>query len=265
MTSQFALRSAVCAAALLSAPAALADVTAAEVWDNWKANLSLYGAEGVSIGSEDVSGGTVTVSDLVLTMTDEDATITTSVGTLVFEEQGDGTVAVTMPESYPIEIVDPDEGVEVSLLLTQDNMNMIVSGDPDAMNYDFTADSYEFRVADIRSDENFDGDIVMTAQGLSGSYQTDITDGLNTSFAMAASSLDVLVDVKEPGGDGYVVLSGQMADLVTDGTIMLPEGADLNDPDSFAGDFTFDTDTSFGQTGFVFDVDAVARSRNLAH
>lgn len=256
MTSQFLLRGAVCAAALLSAPAALADVTAAEVWENWKSSIALYGEDGVSIGSEDVSGGTVTVSDLVLTMEDEGATITVNGGTLVFEEQGDGTVSVAMDESYPVTIVDSGEGFELDLLVTQENMSIVVSGDPDAMNYDVSADTYAFRVADIRGGEEVEGEMAMTAKGLSGSYQTDITSGLNTDFAFAANSLDILVDVKEPGGEGYAVISGQMADMTSTGTIKLPEGADLDDPDTFAGDFAFASDTSFGQTGFVFDVDA---------
>ena len=256
MTSQFILRNAVCGAALLAAPAALADVTAAEVWENWKANLSVYGAEGVSIGNEDIAGGTVTISDLVLTMEDPEANVTASIDSLVFTENGDGTVSVEMPESYPISIVNPDEGTEVDLLLSQENMNMVVSGTPEAMNYDLTADTYELRVAEIRGEEEFEGDMVMTAKGLSGSYQTDITDGMDTSFAFASSTIEVLVDAKEPGGEDYVVLSGQMADVVTDGTVQMPEGADLNDPDTFAGDFVFRSDTSFGQTGFIFDVDA---------
>ncbi|MEL6640210.1 MAG: DUF2125 domain-containing protein [Pseudomonadota bacterium] len=256
MTSQFFVRSAVCAAALFSAPAALADVTAAEVWDSWKANLTLYGQDGITIGDEVAEGGTLTVSSLALAIDDEDASVTAEFGPLVFTEQGDGTVAVTMPDSYPIMINDTSGGAEIDLLVKQENMSIVVSGEPDAMNYDVSADSYEVSVADIRGDEDVEGDMLIKAQGLTGSYQTDISAGLDTTFAFTTAAIDLLVDVKEPGGEGYVVFSGKMADVRSDGQIKLPEGADLSDPETFATDFTFQSDTAFGQTGFIFDFDA---------
>lgn len=262
MTSQFLLRGAVSAAALLTAPAAFADVTAEQVWENWKANLALYGEAGVTIGDEAVSGGTVTISDLSLQMLDENASVTADIGTIIFEDQGDGTVAVTMQDSYPIVIDDPDEGVVVTLAVSQENMAIVVSGEPEAMNYDVSADTYEISVTDIAGDEEVEGDMLVKAQGLSGSYQTDISDGLDTTFAFNTDAIDLLVDVKEPGGEGYVVFSGKMVDVASNGRVALPEGADLNDPDTFAADFAFQTETSFGQTGIVFDFDADGDAAN---
>lgn len=256
MTSQLTLRSAVCAAALLTAPAAFADVTAAQVWENWKANMALYGEDGITIGDETVSGGTVTVSDMTMVFEDTEATITVALGTMVFEEQGDGTVSVTMADSYPITVDDRGEGNVIKILITQENASIIVGGDPDAMDYAVAADAYTVALDEITGAEEIEGDMSMTISGVVGNYQTDITSGLNTTYDFASDTVEFLVDVKEPGGEGYAVVSGQMADMTTSGSISLPEGADLDDPDTFAADFTFASDSSFGQTGFVFDVDA---------
>ena len=51
----------VCLAALFTAPAAFADVTAQEVWDNWKSQMEMYGSDMIKFGSETMSGDTLTI------------------------------------------------------------------------------------------------------------------------------------------------------------------------------------------------------------
>ena len=106
MTYSTPLRSAVCIAALFVGGTAQADVTAQQVWDHWKDQMGLYGENGISIGSEDVDGGTLTVSDLKATIDDGEIKVEANIGDLVFTEQGDGTVSVSMAESYPIFMPD---------------------------------------------------------------------------------------------------------------------------------------------------------------
>ena len=135
------LRGAVCVAALFAGGAAHADVTAAEVWENIKTQMEVYGEDGLSVGSESASGGTVSVSDIALTFADDEVTMVAEIGDMTFEEQGDGTVLVTMEESYPMVLTGAD-GVVITIDVTQSNMSLVVSGEPDAMNYAVTADSY---------------------------------------------------------------------------------------------------------------------------
>jgi len=91
MTSLSILRGAVCGAAILSAGTAYADVTAAEVWADWQASLSMYGDDAVTIGAETMDGNTLTVSDIVVNMADETATVTGTMGDIVFTQNDDGT------------------------------------------------------------------------------------------------------------------------------------------------------------------------------
>ena len=51
MTCRTTLRGAVCLTALLTANAALAEVTAQQVWDDWKTQLSVYGPNSLSVGA----------------------------------------------------------------------------------------------------------------------------------------------------------------------------------------------------------------------
>ena len=112
MTYITGMRSAVCVAALIAGSAAHADVTAAQVWEDWKSQLSLYGEGNVNIGSEESSSGTVTIRDLTVNFSDEEMTGSTNISAIVFNEQSDGTVRVTMDESYPL-ILSGDDGVVV--------------------------------------------------------------------------------------------------------------------------------------------------------
>lgn len=249
------LRTAVSTAALLSAPAAFADVTAEQVWENWKENLALYGEDGVSVGSETVGSGTVSVTDLTLTLDDDESIIVSNLGALEFTENGDGTVTVTMHDSYPITIEEAGDNTLVELVVNQAGLAITVSGEPDAMNYDVAADSYEIALGQITSDEPVEAEAFMRINDVTGSYQTDTNTGMNTTFGFAASSIDFLLDAKEPAEEGYVVFSGQMGSVTSTGEIDLPEGADMDDPETFANDFAFRGETTAESMAVLFDVD----------
>ena len=144
--SAFQLRSAVSAVALLVAGPALADVTAQQVWDDWKAQMAVYGESAVTVGSETYENGVLTVTDLGFDVTGEDgSTATGNLPQLVLTENGDGTVTVTMSEEYPITITtpaDPETGSDASeldLAFRHTGLSMTVSGNPGALTYDLSA------------------------------------------------------------------------------------------------------------------------------
>lgn len=247
-------RTTVSAAALLAAPAAMADVTAQEVWDNWKANLAMYGNDGVTFGSETHDGNTLTVAELTLSAQDDVSSFVSNVGTVIFSENGDGTVSVTMQDSYPLQIIEESGDVEVDLLVEQENLTILVSGDPGAMNYDVSADSYGISLADIRGEDVPVIEAFMRANMLSGSYQTEVSSGSNTTFGFASASIDFLIDAQDPS-EGNFLMSGKLDDVTTSGEWDLPEGADLDIPETFVEDFTFQGETNAASTAFLFDFD----------
>lgn len=264
MKDVIVLRSAVCAAALLSSSAAIADVTAADVWADWQTQIQVYGSENISIGSEVVDGATLTVNDLSMTMSDEFSSVTTNLGPLVFTENGDGTVSVDVPDSYLI-AVNIEDDLIVDLEVAQENMAITVSGDPDAMDYDISADSYTMRVAEFKGDAaDVEGDIFVKANDLSGTYQTSADGAL--VYDMIAENVDVLFDVKEPGGDGYMLVSGKMERLGADGTMNMPEGLDMDAPDTwFANGFGVDSTMGYLGASFIadFSVDGDAGTASI--
>ena len=258
MTKRFVTRGTVCIAALLAGGMAQADVTAQDVWDDWKAQMSLYGDDGLSIGAEEVSGDTITVRDLAINYSDDEVTLVSDLGDLVFEGRSDGTVAISMAESYPMTITAED-GTVVNILVTQSGLEMIVSGDPDAMNFDLTADQYQVALVDIVSgDVTLAGDARLTANDIAGSYTSTTGDMRNMTYDMTLASVDLLIDFQMPGGAGeYLTAAAKYTDMSVNGEVTIPEDADFEKPEElFAAGFGFSGGYEIAKGEFVMDTNA---------
>ncbi|WP_342077429.1 DUF2125 domain-containing protein [Yoonia sp. SS1-5] len=258
MTNSKGLRSAVCIAAIFAGGAAHADVTAAQVWEDWKSQIALYGEDSLTIGSEDASGDTLTVRDLAINMSDDDVTVNAALGDITFEEQGDGSVKVTMSESYPI-LITPVTGAVVTIDVSQSGLEMIVSGDPDAMRYDVSADSYKVALRDVvDGDITFTGDAQLTANDLDATYTSATGDLREITYDATLASVDFLVDIQVPGAEGeYVVASGKIAGMAMEGDMALPLDADFDNPDDlFTNGFAFSGGYTVDRADYVFDINA---------
>lgn len=252
------LRSAVCFAALIAGSAAQADVTAAQVWEDWKSQISLYGDDSITIGSEETSGGTITIRDLSMSIDDPEANINVDLGDIVLEEQGNGTVRVTMSESYPITITGSDD-VVVTIMVTQSELEMIVSGDPDAMNYAVTADQYTIALQDIvDGDITFTGDAQIVAKDLSSTYNTSTDEMRNIAYEASIASIDMLVDIEIPGAEGeYVTGGGKMENIAMQGDMVMPLDADFENPDDMIKNgFAVSGGYTVENGAYIFDVNA---------
>lgn len=109
--SVFLARGSVAAAILVvSTQAALADLSAQEVWKDWKAYLTSTGYE-VS-GTESQSGSTLIVSDISMTLPvpEGDVVGTLTLPEIKFVENGDGTVNVLLPQEFPLGFEFSEEG-----------------------------------------------------------------------------------------------------------------------------------------------------------
>ncbi len=258
MTYKIGMRGAVCVAALMAGGVAHADVTAAQVWADWKSQMSLYGEDGVSIGAEETSNGVVTVRDVSLRFSDPEVTFESALGDLSFHEQSDGTVRVTMDESYPITITGAD-GVVINVMVTQSNLEMVVSGDPDAMNYALTTDQYKIALVHVEDgDVRFFGDVELAANDVQASYATTVGDMRETSYEGSIGLLDLLVDFKIPGGGGdYVTAAAKYNGMTLAGDMTVPLDADFNNPDSMIMDgFAVAGGYVVQSADFVVDIDA---------
>ncbi len=258
MVHSTTLRGAVCVAALFAGGSAHADVTAAEVWENIKTQMDGYGEQGLTIGAEEISGGTVAVSDIAISFSDDEISWVMDVGDMTLTEQGDGSVSVAMEESFPIVITGAD-GVVVTIDITQENLSLIVSGEPDAMNYAVTADSYGIAFRDaVDGAVTLTGDASLTASGIAGNYVVSGDELQEIVSDLSVETVDVLVDFQLPGGNGeYVTGAAKINGLTSQGEATIPVGAEFDNPDDiFVDGFGFSGGYQIDSADYVFDINA---------
>jgi len=247
------------AAALLSGSAAIADVTAAQVWEDWKKNFEIYGEDAITIGGESTLGGTITISDIAIDFSDQTTNINVAVGDITFAEQGDGTVSITMEQSMPITIGATDTAGAMTMDVTNTGLSIIASGAPGAMTYDAKADQYAMRIDEITEDDGsvVAGQIYVAGNNFAGQYTTSGTDMREIAYNVALGSMDLLVDVTDPIDGGQFVMSGQLNDMTGAANVVMPAGMSMDDPDTmFADGFDVSGGYAFGGANYLFDVDA---------
>ena len=189
---------------LLSAPA-FADVTPEQVWENWQA-LATSSGQTLTTESVERDGDTLVVTGLVMDLSQEGVEAQGTIDEILFTDAGDGTVEITMSDSYPIEMtIDPPEGsgepTTVTIEVSQPGAVFTASGDDAETAYDFVAPT--IAVA-LKSIEGVDAEAVdVTAElalvNVSGKYLVAAgTDASDLTSSFAADSLTVNVAGTDP-------------------------------------------------------------------
>lgn len=163
---------------LLCAAPALADVTAQQVWEAWRGLAE--GAGQTVTGTETRAGDSLTVSDLTLSAVMEDGTAATiGMGDMVFTEQGDGTVAITVAPAYPVQIATvaaEGERVEMAMTIRQDDLALVASGTPAAISYEFSAPRIAVGLDRLEVDATpVEADFDMVMEDATGRYLVEDT------------------------------------------------------------------------------------------
>ncbi len=246
------------AAALLlafSSQSVFADVTADEVWADWKAYMTSTGYEVTA--SESRAGDTLTVSGFKASMAfpEEDGAFTFSMPELTLTENGDGTVNVVMPKEFPMTFRaagdGKDENISGELLLTHDGAPMIVSGDASRMTYDYATSVMDLTLGKITADgDKLPEDMLSFTMSMADvASKTVMTIGGPRSYVqdMTAGSLSYDVAFDDPESDDKGAFKGMLQNLSFTGDSTIPEQLDTDD---FAAMIAagFSVDGSFAYT-----------------
>lgn len=240
---------------LLGGTQAVADVTAQDVWDNWKDQMDVYG-EGLVIGNETMSGDTLTVDSLTMSMSDPDVSIQSEMGPITFTELGNGTVSVDFPDSYPMTI-DAD-GMEILLTVSQSNASIIASGTPEAISYDLTADSYAITLESMGEEFANEGTIEageLVMSDITGNYVVRTDNLQRIDYALNVGAINFNLDLRETGGDGVILAKIDMADLVAAAKIAMPLDFDPDAPETmFVNGFSMEGGYTLGSSNYAIDI-----------
>ncbi|WP_299027201.1 DUF2125 domain-containing protein [uncultured Sulfitobacter sp.] len=214
----------------LFATAASADLTAANVWEDWRGYMEGMGY--VVTATEDVSGDKLSVSDIAVQIEGgpDISSMTMRMGMLEFVELGDGTVEVVMPAVMPmtIDIVPKStpRPARISLDYTQDGQRMIASGDAAAMQYDYTADSFGIALSGLSVDgTEFDettARFALTGTGVES--KTNVSVGETRRYTQSLKIGQAAHDLffKSPDGVEAMTLNNTMQNLSLESISALP-------------------------------------------
>ena len=244
-------------AALLISTAAHAELTADQVWTNWKAVSASYG-QTVTAASETREGDTLAIKGLTITSTFDGGSVNGTIEAVNFRELGDGTVEVTMSPDYPLVVntTDPDGTTSVvNVSVRQPDLKIIASGTDAETRYDFTAPSVKAVVADVTVDEKpVEMTLEVDVTALAGSYL--VTDGTPTQLAssITADSAGMTLAMTDPETGGKINVTGNVVALAGTSTGKLLDAAAMADM-SQALQAGFATDGSFTYGAGTFDFD----------
>lgn len=244
------------AAALIlscSAQVALADLTARDVWSDWRDYMT--GAGYQLTADESMSGNTLSVRDLTLAiqLPENGGLVSIRLEELALTENGDGSVSLVMPERMPIRIDTTGGEAEVKAVfnLLQSGASLRISGTPDDMTQDYKA-----ATATIAYDNmTVDGDPLPPEAMRAGvtlrniSTSTHMLRGENRSYDQTggADMLDYDLAFQDPNSEDMGAFKGSVQDLRLESKSVIP--TDLNADDlsqMLRAGFGFDARISFG-------------------
>tara|TARA_R110002033_G_scaffold18585_8_gene48905 strand:- start:457 stop:1989 length:1533 start_codon:yes stop_codon:yes gene_type:complete len=249
----------------LGTSAAYADVTAADVWNNWRDYMSDMGYE--VTGTEAQSGDTLTVSDVRMEIdlsTDVDTVkAAVTMDSVTFTEVGDGSVSIQVPETSAITVDGtPADGKPFDLAIDylQNGFDMVVTGDPDDLTYTYSADSVGMKLAKLTVDGKPIGSDVARVDvsladvsGVSRILQDNLR---NFSQTMTTGPVTYDMAFASPDDDGSATLTGGLDSMSFTGGGNIPTVDDPSDVNAmidagfgFEGEFTYGN----GKTDIKFD------------
>ena len=250
-------------ALILSAGAATADVTPAEVWADWQDYLSGFGF--AVTADEAPSSGALALTNIVLTQTlpDDAGTTTVTVPGITLEDNGDGTVEIIYPDEMPIIMTGVGENPFVmEMLYRASDLKSTVSGDPSQMLTEYTAKSVGVTVGSLSSEGEtveFD-EMSFDVADVVGSTNTMLEGGRTADQSIRTGPATYTVAFVDPDPDtegkaSSMKLAGRIESLAMTGQLAMPDGADMNDMSAaLNAGLSINGDYVFGPGSSVFDI-----------
>lgn len=210
----------------LGASTAMADVTAQQVWNDWRTLMSATGAQ---VGFEQAkSDGILTINNLSFTTNERGSGGTTviNLGSLVFQEQGDGTVIVLLPNDAPIVLTN--DTTKITLNQSHKDMSLVVSGAPKDLTYSYKADALSLALVEmVFKGEKLTGATAdVTISNFNGTTRVQNATLKEVDHVAHIGALSYQIDLNVVSEDIQIAAKGSMTDLRNSFGVAIPENMD---------------------------------------
>lgn len=246
-------------AVLLTSTALHADVTAQQVWNNWKELSAGYG-QTMTAASETMSGDTLTVSGISISQEFDGGNVLGTIDQVLFRETGDGKVEITMSPTYPItmNVIDAEaKPIGVNMEIRQTGLRLIAGGTEDETTYDLSADSLAIATTSVTESGNpLDLAVSVSLDAIGGGYVVRRAgDLVQLSSTARTGNMGFSLVARDPANGTDVNVVASIADLGGSSSATLIGSADLEDLGAaLAAGFATDASITYGATEFTMDV-----------
>ena len=256
------------AIALVLPGGALAEVTAPEVWDNWKSYFESLG-QTITVGQQETAEGALVLQDVTFSMDFPEGTMSGTLGMLEFRENGDGTVAIAMSPDFPFSIsADPQggESMDMAMIIRQAGASIVASGDSESITYDYLASAISGSIDKLVVDgEEFDATVSWELTDIKGQYVSNRGALSRFSSRTNAAGLSFDVALTDPAQGGRFTMKGSGQDLVSEYSAVIPEGFDAQKPGAmFNSAFSAQGTIGIGPSGYEISAENGAESFQFA-
>ncbi len=223
--------------AVLMGQTALADVTAAEVWGDWKQYMQSMGYQVTA--TESANGSDLQVDDITMSMEipDTPGAATIVFGSMTFVQNG-GAVDIVLPDSMPLAVtVEPGPGeppVDLKITFAQSGQAMSVSGSPQEMISTYSADTANLTVDEITVEgETLSSDMLamgMTLNGLANTTTMKLGEMRDYQQSGSVTSVTYNINVNNPAEQIKFDMTGSLDGISFEGGGLIPTtGIDMAD------------------------------------
>lgn len=246
-------------ALLLTTTAALADVSAPEVWDDWKAMMTGSGEVTLATGSESYANGVLTVTDLTYGSSEDGITTRGHMPQIVFSENADGSVNIAMSPEQTLDIsgmIEDGGEIDIAIVFKLTDDVMLANGSPGSIAYTFAAERI---VADIER-MLFEGGATGSGSIILGNttgamHHGTAGDQTDIAYQFASERGDMKATLTREDLGETVSVSGGVTALQSAVTMRLPKGVDMDDSAAlFAAGFAVDGSSQIGSSEFHFSL-----------
>ena len=255
----------------LSAGPALADLTPTEVWDDWQSLLSRYGAE-LSFDRTSNEGDRLSVIGLTAAFPVTEGSSSWDLGTLIFEQNSDGSVSILMEDDLPlsIDLTNPDgEEGTVGFTIRQPDASLTASGSIENLTYDFnypTIEMTDFTIEGPDVPDDFPVEFTFTMSALEGFVNLIGTETRTYESVSALGLMSMVMNFQgatPEEGSGKFNLSMKDLSQTTNGTIGQISG-EMSLAELIGAGTTQVGTATHGEVTFDLDVDSPSGSFQLA-
>lgn len=246
-------------ALLLTTTAALADVTAPQVWDDWQAMLTGSGEVTIATGSETYANGVLTVTDLTYGSEEDGVTMRGQMPQLVFSENADGSVNIISPAAQTLDISGTTEdgaAIDIAIVFELTDDNTLVTGSPGAITYAFAFQRLAMKFERMSFEGGASGTGSIILGNTTGTMSHGSTGNLaDVAYQFASERGDMKFTLGREDLGETVSVSGALGGLDSNVSMRLPKDVDKDDPAAmFAAGFLVNGTSGLGSSEFHFSL-----------